>query len=42
LGQPALGGTKQGTFQGVDGHHFTLGFYQLSKWVEQVEVKLEQ
>jgi hypothetical protein len=28
-------------FRGVDGHHSTLGFYQLSKWVELVEAKLK-
>ena len=33
--------TGREPFRGVDGHYFTLGFYQLSKRVEPVEAKLE-
>ncbi len=41
LGKPDLGGTSQGFLQGADGHHFTLNFHQLSKWVGPVEGNLQ-
>ena len=37
LGKPDLGGTSQGFSQGVDGHHYTLAFDQLSKRVGLVK-----